>query len=315
MNVKGKQSVNESGTAVERDLNIDEMQKVTEVYRERHSVLTLIRMLNHLVSAIQRHRGVSLAHLAGDGLFMEDVSQVQSQVNKRIWVMRHSCDHFDHLVPEHVQANIQQSWNTVCHDWEGDALLENFEYHSFLIDQLLQLSADLARRLGEPIALICDLPEDALPRNNSPLSDWILSLVSRGVPQLIEHLAKIRGIATHSAVIGECDEEHDKKLRYWLQCAEQENRDLLRQIETMDTELRAGWRSLGELKNYELKLAFFLNTVSRDIIHGDCKRTDARKLFSLGTEIIDVYVEGVDGGIALLNSGLEDEFESWLQCQ
>lgn len=293
-------------------LNIVEMESVTGVYRQRHSIIILIRLLNRLVTAVQRHRGVSLALLAGDGLFVEDVAHVQAEINKRMWVLKNSCSHYDDLVPEHIRENIQQSWHTVCHDWEEDALLENFEYHSFLIEQLLQVSADLTRRLGEPMAAECGLKDETLSKVANPLSDWVLSLVSRGIPQLVEHLAKIRGLATHSAVVGECDEEQEKKLRYWLQCAEQENRELIRQIDTMDNSIKNSWKSLSDLKNYELKLAFFLNTISKDIIYGDCSRSDARSLFILGTEIIGAYVEGVDGGINLLHRVLETEMESWL---
>ncbi|MBR9911850.1 MAG: hypothetical protein GYB33_16015 [Gammaproteobacteria bacterium] len=312
MDKKGNSLVAEAEVAAAQLLDTDEMQRVIGVYRERQSVLTIVRMLNHLISAIQQHRGVSLAQLAGDGLFVADVSKVQSQVNKRLWVMEHSCDHYDSLIPEHVRSNIQHSWNTVCHDWEGDALLENFEYHSFLIEQLLQLSTDLARGLGEPLALVCNLSAAAVPKASSVLNEWILSLVSRALPQLVEHLARIRGLATHAAVVGQCDEEQAKKLRYWLQCAEQENKDILRQIEHMGATPKNGWKSLAELKNYELKLAFFLNTVSRDIIHGDGTRSDARSLFTLGTEIIDAYVAGVDGAISVLQGGLEEELECWL---
>lgn len=297
------------------DLDVKQMQRVTEAYKQRHSVLTLVRLLNHLVSAIQKHRGVSLAQLAGDGLFNDDVSTVQREINKRLWVMQHSCDHFHELVPENVQINLQQSWATVHQNWEGDEILENFEYHSFLIDQLFQLSTGLTRQLAEPLALSCNLPEGAMPRTNSPMNQWILSLVSRGIPQLIEHLAKIRGIATHSAVVGGCEAEEEKKLRYWIQCAEQENQALMNQIDTMEKSVRDHWHSLGELKGFEFKLAFFLNTVSRDIIHGDCKRTEARTLFSLGSDLIGAYVEAVDGGITLMQSALESELEAWLQSE
>ncbi|GAB3092753.1 hypothetical protein G8770_05700 [Aestuariicella hydrocarbonica] len=288
-----------------------QMEAVTRVYRERHSILTLMRQLNRLVNAIQRHRGVSLAHLAGDGLFMEDVNQVQAQVNKRLLVLRNTCDQFDHLVSPREQENIQHGWNTVCHNWEGDALLENFEYHSFLIEQLLQMSVRLANRLEEPLMSASGLSATVEPAN--PVhSELILPLVCRNVPELIEQLARIRGLATHAAVVGDCDAEHDKKLQYWLQCAERQNRELIHQIDGIRHEIKNSWKTLTELKNYELKLAFFLNTISKDIIHGDCAKADARQLFVLGSEIIEAYVDAVDGGISLLQTGLEKELEGWL---
>lgn len=284
-----------------------QMEAVTRVYRERQAILIIMRQLNRLVSAIQRHRGVSLAHLAGDGLFMDDVAQVQRQVNQRLLVLRQSVEGFEALVPLREQQNIQHGWNTVCHDWEGDALLENFEYHSFLIDQLLQLSGGFGRRLESHL-----LEASGLRETEVYSEDPVLRLVSRGVPDLVEHLARIRGLATHAAVVGICDEEHQKKLQYWLQYAERENRDLIAQIEGLDHGVKSGWRSLSELKNYELKLAFFLNTVRKDIIQGGGVKADARQLFVLGSEIIDAYVEGVDGGITLLQNRLESQLEEWL---
>lgn len=292
----------EADTLMEQRSQVD---AVTARYRERHAALTLMRQFNRLINSIQQHRGVSLAHLAGDGLFTEDMNQVQTQVNRRLLALRHTCSEFDRLVPDAEQRNVRHGWRTVCHDWEGDALLENFEYHSFLIEQLLQLMTGLARQFQKLHW------EEVLPEGTE-FVDSVLPLVSRQVPELVEQLARIRGLATHAAVVGECDEEHDKKLRYWLQCADQQNRELVLQIDNMDAQLKGGWKSLQELKNYELKLAFFLNTIKRDILHGDCNKADARQLFSLGSEIIQAYVEGIDGGIHLLRDQLEKELEAWL---
>jgi len=294
-----------AGTVIEDRSNIP-MEVITRGYRERHSVLTLMRQLNRLVSAIQIHRGVSLAHLAGDGLFTDDVAQVQSQVNQRLLVLSSSTELFESLVPPQEQQKIQHGWNTVCHDWEGDALLENFEYHSFLIEQLLQLSGSLGHRLKDPLW-------GALKtQTNLNRDDPILNLVCRQIPELIEHLARIRGLATHAAVVGACDEEHQKKLQYWLQCVERQNGELIQRVDSLEPSINRQWRSLAELKDYELKLAFFLNTVGKDIIQGGGEKADARQLFTLGSEIIDAYVDGVDGGIALLHDRLEAELETWL---
>ncbi len=288
--------------------SVDKIELVTRSYRQRHAILTLMRQLNRLISAIQRHRGVSLAHLAGDGLFMDDVTQVQAQVNQRLAVLKSSVDAFDVLVSPHQQQNIQHGWNTVCHDWQGDALLENFEYHSFLIDQLLQLNGNFGRQLEPSLLAASELESDQF----AYADDSVLRLVCRQVPELIENLARIRGLATHAAVVHQCDEDHQKKLLYWLQCAQRQNKELIVAVDALDAGLKSGWRSLSELKNYELKLAFFLNTVSKDIVQGDCSQADARQLFALGSEIIDAYVEGVDGGVSLLLTRLEAELEGWL---
>lgn len=283
------------------------MDLVVHGYRERQCILTLMRQLNRLVSAIQKHRGVSLARLAGDGLFVDDVSQVQAQVNQRLEVWRLSVEQFDRLVPLRDQQNIQHGWHTVCNNWEEDALLENFEYHSFLIDQLLQLNGGLGRKLETSLLSMNQTALDDTTDN-----DPVLSLVCRRLPELVEDLARIRGLATHAAVVGECHEDHQKKLLYWLQCVERKNKELISNIESLGSKVQKEWRALSELKNYELKLAFFLNTVKKDIVRARSGKADARQIFTLGTEIIDVYVEGVDGGITLLKTKLEAELEAWL---
>ncbi len=283
--------------------------EITRVYRERQSILTLMRQLNRLISAIQIHRGVSLAHLAGDGLFTDDVTQIQAQINHRWQVFRLSVDGFETLISPQEQQNIQHSWNMVSHDWEGDALLENFEYHSFLIDQLLQISGGLGRELESP------LDSHNAAQNTSAHEESVLGLVCRKIPELIEYLARVRGLATHSAVVGRCDDEHQKKLRYWVQCVERQSRGLTQGEalhESLEKTLKLDWPSFSVFRDYELKLAFFLNTVNKDIVGARGKKADARQLFSLASEIIEVYVEGVDGGISLLQSTLEAELEAWL---
>ncbi len=296
-----------NSAAVKEVQSTTSVTSVTRRYRQRHSILTLMRQLNRLVSAIQKHRGVSLAHLAGDGLFVDDVAQVQTQVNQRLAVWRSSVERFDDLIALPEQKNIQQGWDTVCHNWEEDGLLENFEYHSFLIDQLLQLNGSLSRKLEAPL-----LPTDQVSHDDISVNDPILYLVCRSLPELVEDLARIRGLATQAAVVGECYEDHQKKLLYWLQCVEQKNKQLMNTIESLSSVVHRRWPALSELKNYELKLAFFLNTVKKDVVQGKGAKADARQLFSLGSEIIDVYVDAVDGGITLLQARLESELEAWL---
>ncbi|MGH1370553.1 MAG: hypothetical protein ACRBBW_00855 [Cellvibrionaceae bacterium] len=281
---------------------------MTRDYRERHSILTLMRQLNRLVSAIQKHRGVSLAHLAGDGLFVDDVARIQAQVNQRLVVWRSTVERFDDLISPREQQKIQQGWDTVCHNWEEDGLLENFEYHSFLIDQLLQLNGGLSRKLEVPLRTF----DEETEADDVALNDPVLPLVCRSLPELVEDLARIRGLATQAAVVGECYEDHQKKLLYWLQCVERKNRELMAAIDNLGSSVLRSWQALSELKNYELKLAFFLNTVKKDVIQGKGAKADARQLFGLGSEIIDVYVDSIDGGITLLQSRLESELEAWL---
>jgi hypothetical protein len=304
-------------------------------YRDRLTALNLIRQLNKLVSAVQRHRGVTMALLSGNdrsgkdgsgndqpsnvaanGLVVEDLEQLQQQVQRRLQFLMQTCVGCDYLLPRAERDRILNAWATICNDWQGDALLDNFELHSHFIEQLLQLMASLSRSIRPPLveARLGDEVGVGVLSEASEEQLKLQTFICTKVPEIVEQFAKIRGLATHCAVVRVCEKNENQKLRFWLQCARDLNANMLETIEALPEVVKSEMSSLADMKSFEFKLMFFLNSIDRDVLGGDKVSASASALFELGTEIIDAYVVGVRDGIAFLQHGLEQELERWLEA-
>jgi hypothetical protein len=69
---------------------------------------------------------------------------------------------------------------------------------------------------------------------------------------------------------------------------------------------------LNQLKSYEIKLTFLLNMIEQDVLREGKIAADSNRLFDLATDIIDMYLNSVDEGTALIERWHNDEIENWL---
>src|SRR5690606_19261770 len=119
----------------------------------------------------------------------------------------------------------------------------------------------------------------------------LLHFATRQAPDMIEQVARIRGLATYAAAKKHCDYHHDRKLRYAISCARTANEKLRQQAARLEGIVGGEVHSLSMVKTYELKLMFLLNTVKMDILAGNTITAESRQLFGLATEIIDIYIK------------------------
>src|SRR5690606_31235992 len=103
------------------------------------------------------------------------------------------------------------------------------------------------------------------------------------------------------------------KLRYVIQNTRVNNEKLRHQSRRLSDLLGDTFTPLGQLKSYELKLMFLLNMVETDVLSGESIDADSNRLFSVATDIIDVYLLVVEAGIQLINQWQECDLENWLQ--
>src|SRR5690606_12298743 len=127
----------------------------------------------------------------------------------------------------------------------------------------------------------------------------LLNFVARELPEMIEQIARVRGLSTYIAACGEVEYHHDRKLRYVLQCAKQQNEKLRHQSERLRTVLKGAISSLPEIKAIELKLIYLMETVENDVLGGGTIKTNSHQLFKLATELIDVYWAVVNEGLTV----------------
>lgn len=279
------------------------IDSIASEYHRQKAVLTAIMLLNQLIRSVQRHRGVTLALLAGNGVFIEDLALLQRQIERRIEALPVLCRDFANMITTQELDNIQQSWITISKDWENDALLENFEFHSHFIEQLIQMINRFSQTL-----------EASIVETDSRHADYalLLKLICRRAPEMIEYVARIRGLATHAAVISECQDSHQQKLQYWIQFGRKLNSEIVTQLASQTAATRLEMGNMGQMKSYEFKLLLFLNTIERDVLAPKQVEADASVIFKMGSDIIDAYVEAVKDGIRFLQNQLDSDLEVWL---
>ena len=288
-------------------------------YRQRQDALSLIKQLNQMTKAVQRHRGMSMALLAGSNLFRGDFTVLQHQVERRLASLEVFAAQTGGLLNPREKENLHNAWHTIRADWQGDDVIDNFELHSHFIEQLQAMIGSLAKLLERPVSVVVasavglELPsEDAAAYPKMFKQIELLNFAARHVTAMVEHIARIRGLATYAAAKGLCDYHHDRKLRYAISCARTSNEKLRHQAERLESLLAGSLGSLSMIKTYELKLMFLLNTVETDVLSGMTIASSSHNLFKLATEIIDVYVKVVDEAMDLIARWSEEDLEGWL---
>jgi hypothetical protein len=299
--------------------DISVIQRFTDLFHQRLDALNLIKQLNHMIKAVQRHRGMSMGLLGGNALFREEFTKLQHQIAERLQLFSAFVARTQQLLPARDQENLHSAWLTISHDWQEDSVIDNYELHCHLIEQLLALLASLAKQLEQPIAAI-------LASNNEPTQIYatttvypnrfkqleVLHFSTRLMPSVAEQIGRIRALATYTAALGYCNPDYASKLRYVIQCTRVNNEKLRHQSKRMEGILEKDSPLLNQLKSYEIKLTFLLNMIEQDILKEGKITADSNRLFELATDIIDMYLNSVDEGTSLIERWHNDEIENWL---
>lgn len=294
-------------------------ERFSGLYRERQDTYALIKQLVQLIKATQRHRGMSMALLGGNRLFRADFDRLQLQLERRLLALQAFAAN-SRMLGERERENLHNAWVSISHDWQEDSVIDNYELHCHLIEQLLGMVASLSRGLEQPLSTLAGESETGaddefegtgLPNRVQHLE--VLHFSTRLMPAVVEQIGRIRALASYAAALGQCDSHHDGKLRYVIQNTRVNNEKLRHQTRRLDGLLGEKFAPLGQLKSYELKLMFLLNMVETDILTGKEIEADSNRIFSVATDIIDVYLQVVEAGIQLLCQWQENDLEHWLQ--
>lgn len=299
----------------------DTFDSFADLFHQRLNALMLIQQLIQMIKAVQRHRGMSMGLLGGNKHFLEDFPKLQQQLTTRLQLFMAFSSKTQGLLSTRDQENLRSAWLTISHDWQEDSVIDNYELHCHLIEHLLALVATLAKQLEQPMSALMMTNENehtlintagAIYPNRSKQLE-VLHFSTRLMPSVAEQIGRIRALATYTAALGQCDPDYTSKLRYVIQCTKVNNEKLRNQAKRMETILDKHSPLLSSLKSYEIKLTFLLDMVEQDVLTESGKTTaDSNRLFEIATNIIDMYLNIVDEGIALLERWHQDEIENWL---
>lgn len=276
-----------------------------DAYRQREAALSALQQGLRLMADIQQHRGSSMAILAGNRDFETRLAVLQAKVRQRLRFLDLARTGNGFISDDYWQA-ILQEWQAVSQGWRDDTVLHNFELHSHLIEKLLQL-----QRAGGKWLFESDPVFQAAAVKCLDIS--VLAFTFQTLPQTIEHLARLRGLSTHAAALGVCDNEHRLRIEYLLQMARREQVNLRNYTAQRPVKVLRLIPGLLDTQLNEVVFTQWTQRISNDVLQkGRLYASLADELFAQGTTIIDGFFAINRQSLAYIRLALEDMLEEVL---
>ena len=264
-------------------------------------LIFVAKLVLQLMGALARHRGMSLSILANGQTFAADLGKLQNEINRRIALLDVASTH---LQAEHNInfERIEQAWRTIEQGWQQDTVRENFEFHSHFIELLQSVIV----RVTEPL-------DSFVASDTNPLPQLLLTFCGRTMPELIELIARIRGLATYLLLSGNEDEQARLRLGHFVKELKKHQYAYQQAIVRLNSLPAHKMPALSMVKAYELKLSFVLETVENTILGTGQSTLNGPQLFQISTEIIGVYQQVTLDGLDVLQHTIEANIDKSLQ--
>lgn len=287
-------------------------------YISQVNTLALIRHLNLLIISGQKHRGASLALIGGDYSFEPKLALLKEQIIRRINVISMLNTQYGQIVDAATLRSIEADWRLLETSDCGGTIKSCFERHNSFIESLLGLmwrtaSSMYLANAGSSMAILDDsLVDDraAVKGHDGVIFNKdhriLLKIIVRLMPELIETIAKLRGVATYAAVIGSCDEENQDRLSYLLQVLKNRKDQLAELSKSLGHTTLSTLPAITELFLHEHKLDQLQRIVRHDVIgsRGEI-RVNSQEIFDFATSIVEVYYKAVEAGVDYFQHKIE----------
>jgi hypothetical protein len=298
-----------------KENNILVATKTVARYLHHLRSITMIRQLISLITTTQKHRGANLALLGGDEYFSDKVVALQKEIDNRITTLQLLNQELSEPIPSRDIGTLVQEWETV-RDWSGGKALENFNLHSNLIEQQMKLVWHITEKTN--CFLLAAAPKPAAPdtglsKQSELLADdtLLVQFILLETPELMELLARIRGLATHAGVIGTCDSEHSSWLDY-----------LLKQLNLKKERFRVLSKSLQryslrdvpaliDLQIQDVRIVQLIQLVENNILYQDEVDIDSHNIFTMVTNIINSQTEVIKQGLDFIQNKIHRQLDGW----
>jgi methyl-accepting chemotaxis protein len=256
--------------AAEKDIAIDFTRK--EILGAQY-----LQPARALLQHLAEHRGMSNAYLNGDASFREKIAAKQNQLADDIKAM-------DAIDAQYGGAlNSTSSWQAIKVDWQNlDADVFNltapdsFARHTALIEKLL----DLTIHVGSTSNLALDPVMDSYS---------LMDMVVNRLPLLVEHLGRLRGMASGIVARRQISEDDRIRLAKSLGQIEMMQRGIQSNLDTafeyngsLKPVLEARWNALA------VPMGAFLAIVEQLVRSEQVEATlSPSEVFAAGTRVIE----------------------------
>ena len=268
----------------------------TALVLQRSNAIFVIKTLCELSKVVQKHRGASIACIDGDEQFLPLVSHLQTQV-QQIFQVLFQCEQRQPMLNEAKLSALVSDWRTIQANWQQDTVIQNYEFHSHLIEVL---------RVMQRSSIDTYLLNTELSINNPGFTQGVHTLLF-DIPEYIELMAKLRGLSTHVLVSKNCDHDYAIRISYLRRTVQKESKSLNRTLKKMVAPF-ADLQPLSELSEIVPMLDEFLLRIDQSILERKKVRGSSRQLFVLATKVIEFYWRIVVEGFSILDRYVFDHY-------
>lgn len=293
-----------------------EFEYFTQLFMEREDAIILVEQLFQLMKAVQRHRGISMGMLGGNDDFQEEFVALQTQLERRLATLE-AFAKTSNLLSAKDKENLSLAWTMIRSDWEGDKLNDNFELHSHFIEQLIAMIAVLAKKIETPLLATAGSEDayGAFSQQRMRKQAEVLTFSCKALPSIIEEVARIRGTAVYSAAVDSLVGLDERKIRFWMSTLREHGEALIVTAEKLAEDYSSELPKLSSIKQNEIQLLKFLNTVEAALFLGKGGREEARRIFELATAIIEVYWAVISDSLDLVRLWHRQDLEAWMMLR
>ena len=278
-----------------------QLEARSEEYLRQRNYLVLLSHMALMLLEMQTHRGASMAMLSGGNEFIFTVIGAKRRVISCI----HFIDNFSVQIGDEKKGDswsqIKSEWKALNQQLQSDDCVSNFEFHSHLIDGLINMMMEVSKKVGE--TRLFEAKSSSFHEGRA--RHLLLHICLKLMPCLVENIAKLRGLSTYLCVTGQADERVVSRLASLQQKINKNKEDLRQACKALPQASFSEVPALGAILLHEHKLGQLQRLVQSKVMDVARMELDGGRLFSMATETIEAYYQVMVDGLACFQQDLQ----------
>jgi len=224
------------------------------------------------------------------------VKQSQKVIWRYLAVIEQLNQNSGGLISDEKLQSINHDWQVLIEHWQTDPVMTNFEFHNHFIDSMVKL---VWEQVGSA-RLVQGSKADGVSR-------MVLNITLKLMPELLENIARLRGLATHVCSLGHSDVDFDGRFISLISALNMNKEKMRIVCKALQHDTLRAVPSLPEILLHDHKLDQLQQTVSSTIVGSGSIELNSKDLFDFASDIIDTYSQVIHDGITFFRRKIERE--------